>query len=215
MRSRILPRVPWAAPHFWSAKPLPLLVSGAALFLFGVGDGLVLQAGLGNSPWTIFAEGVSLHSPLSVGAASLATSLVLLLLWIPLRVRIGLNTLLNAVLIALAIDVTRAWLPVPHHTAGQWLYCLAGIGLGGMAAAFYLCANMGAGPRDGIMVALSQRWGWPIAKTRTVMELFACTSGWLLGGNLGIGTLAFAVLIGPVLAATMRGFNRRYPAEIS
>lgn len=203
--------VPWRAPSLWSFKPYPLLVSVLALFGFGVGDGLLLQSKLGNSPWTIFAEGVSLHTPLSVGGASLVTSVVILLLWIPLRIKPGLNTILNAVLIAVAIDITRMLVAPPESMPMRVAMGLLGIAITGIASAYYLTVNMGAGPRDGVMVALSARYGWSVTKARTCIEIFACSTGWLLGGTVGLGTVAFALLIGPVLGKTLGVFRKHYP----
>lgn len=210
MKKQPIPLVPWRAPKLWSLRAYPLLVSIVSLFLFGVGDGLLLQSQLGNSPWTIFSEGVSLHTPLSVGGASLVTSVVILLLWIPLRIKPGLNTILNAVLIALAIDATRYCVSTPTQWWLQVVLALGGIILAGVASAFYLTANMGTGPRDGVMVAISARWGWSVQKARTMLEVFACAVGWMLGGTVGVGTVVFALLIGPVLQASLRTLRQHY-----
>ena len=211
MKKTPIPNVPWCASSLWSLQPYPLCVSVVALLLFGVGDGLLLQSQLGNSPWTIFAEGLSLHTPLSVGMSSLLLSALILLLWWPLRIKIGLNTILNAVLIAIAIDLTRQYIPTPSLLWQQIGLGLAGIVLAGISGAYYLSVNMGAGPRDGVMVALSARTGMSVPKIRTLMEVFACLSGWLLGGTVGLGTIAFALLIGPVLGITLKLFRRYYP----
>ena len=211
MKKTPIPNVPWRASSLWSLQPYPLCVSVVALLLFGVGDGLLLQSQLGNSPWTIFAEGLSLHTPLSVGMSSLLLSALILLLWWPLRIKIGLNTILNAVLIAIAIDLTRQYIPTPALLWQQIGLGLAGIVLAGISGAYYLSVNMGAGPRDGVMVALSARTGMSVPKIRTLMEVFACLSGWLLGGTVGLGTIAFALLIGPVLGITLKLFRRYYP----
>ncbi|UOO91089.1 YitT family protein [Vitreoscilla massiliensis] len=211
MKNTPIPIVPWRAPSLWSLQPYPLLVSIVSLFGFGIGDGLLLQSHLGNSPWTIFAEGLSLHTPLSVGMSSMLLSALILLLWWPLRIKIGLNTILNAVLIAIAIDVTRQYVPTPTLLWQQLALGISGIVLAGICGAFYLSVNMGAGPRDGVMVALSARTGMSVPKIRTLMEVFACLSGWLLGGTVGLGTIAFALLIGPVLGLTLKLFRRCYP----
>ncbi len=213
MQKRILPQVPWAATSFWSVKSYPLLVSCIALFMFGVGDGLILQSFLGNSPWTIFAQGIALHTPFSVGGASLATSIVILCITIPLRIPIGLNTFLNALLIALALDIINRTVPTPDALWLKWLMCISGIIIGGIASAFYLTANMGTGPRDGLMVAISQRFDLPIAWSRTLLEIFACGTGWLMGGNFGLGTLLFAISIGHILSFTMRKMQSHYPQQ--
>ena len=211
MKKIPIPNVPWRASSLWSLQPYPLFVSVVTLLLFGVGDGLLLQSQLGNSPWTIFAEGLSLHTPLSVGMSSLFISAVILLLWLPLRIKLGLNTILNAVLIAIAIDLTRQWVPTPSELWQQILLGVGGIVLTGISGAYYLSVNMGAGPRDGVMVALSSRTGISVAWIRTFMEVCACAVGWVLGGTVGLGTIAFALCIGPVLGLTLRWFQRRYP----
>ncbi len=210
MRKRILPQVPWAATSFWSPRPLPLLVSCIALFMFGVGDGLLLQSQLGNSPWTIFAQGLARHTPLSVGGASLTTSIVILAMTIAMRIPMGLNTFLNALLIALALDIVNRTVPIPDSLTLRWLMCATGIVIAGVAGAFYLSVNMGAGPRDGLMVAISQRFGLPIAWSRTILEVFACSTGYLMGGQFGLGTILFAISIGHVLSFTMRRFEKYY-----
>lgn len=213
MKKKPIPIVPWRAPSLWSFKPYPLLVSVLSLFAFGVGDGLLLQSQLGNSPWTIFNEGISLHTPLSVGGASLVVSVLVLLLWIPLKIKPGLNTVLNALLIALAIDVTRYVVATPPELWQQIALGLAGIVITGVSSAYYLSANMGAGPRDGVMVALSARYGWSVQRARTCIEIFACVSGWLMGGTVGLGTVAFALLIGPILGHALQFLQRRYPQQ--
>lgn len=213
MKKTPIPIVPWRAPKLWSLQPYPLWVSVLSLFGFGIGDGLLLQSQLGNSPWTIFAEGVSLHTPLSIGGASVLTSAVILLLWLPLRIKPGLNTILNALLIAAAIDLTRYVVPAPELLWQQVALGIFGIVLAGVCGAYYLSANMGAGPRDGVMVVLSERYGWQLSRVRTGLEMFACLSGWMMGGNLGLGTVLFALLIGPVLGATLNVFAKHYPQQ--
>ena len=210
MKKNPVPVVPWRADSLWSKNPRALLVSVLALFGFGIGDGLLLQSQLGNSPWTIFAEGISLHTPLSVGGASLLTSALILLLWIPLRIKLGLNTILNSVLIAMAIDATRLWVPTPELLWQKALLACVGVLIAGICGAFYLGANMGAGARDGVMVAISERFGFQVSRVRTAMELFACGSGWLMGGTVGLGTVLFALLIGPILGKTLACFAKRY-----
>ena len=141
----------------------------------------------------------------------LFVSVVALLLWLPLRIKPGLNTILNAVLIAIAIDLTRQWVPTPSVLWQQIVLGVSGIVLTGISGAYYLSVNMGAGPRDGVLVALSSRYGISVAWIRTCMEVCACAVGWALGGTVGLGTIAFALCIGPVLGWTLRWFQRRYP----
>lgn len=173
------------------------------LWIFGAGEGLVVASELGNSPWSVFAEGLSVRTPLSVGAATVVTSFGLLALWIPLRVRPGLGTLLNAVLIGVAMDVTL-WLVGPASLGVRIGELAVGIGLVGVGSGLYLGAALGPGPRDGLMTGLHQRTGRPVSFIRAAIELSALGVGAVLGGTLGPGTLAFALLIGPVVAGSLR-----------
>lgn len=193
----------------WRATPRRFGRLLLGLALFGAGEGLVVVSGLGNSPWTVFAEGVSVQTPLTVGGATVATSGLVLLLWIPLRERPGLGTLMNALLVGAFIDLTLLAFDEPSALWGRTLVLLGGIGLVGIGSGFYLGAALGPGPRDGLMTALHRRTGRPIAPIRGGIELSALAIGALLGGTLGVGTLAFAVLIGPAVALGIRVLPER------
>jgi uncharacterized membrane protein YczE len=187
----------------WRPGPRRLLRLLAGLWIFGTGEGLVVDSELGNSPWTVFAEGISVHSPLSVGAATVLTSFVILLVWIPLRERPGLGTIANAVVIGIAIDVTLSYLgraPLGIRVAEL----LAGIALVGVGSGLYLNAALGPGPRDGLMMGLHRLTGRPVALLRGAIEVSALVVGAILGGTVGIGTVAFALLVGPAVAAALR-----------
>ena len=188
----------------WRPTPPQLVQVLVGLWLFGVGDALVVASELGNSPWTVLAEGVSVHTPLSIGAATFAISLAVLLCWIPLRERPGLGTVLNAIVIGIAIDATLALLPPIESIALRWVSLLGGIAVVGLGSGLYLTAALGPGPRDGIMTGIHRRRGWPIAAVRACIELTAVTIGFLLGGTAGIGSLSFALLIGPAVAFSLR-----------
>jgi uncharacterized protein len=188
----------------WRPTPLRLARLLVGLVLFGAGDALLVASLLGNSPWTVFAQGISVQTPLSVGAATIATSFVLLLLWIPLGQRPGLGTVLNAVVVGLAIDATLLVLPDSAPLAVRGFEVLAGIGLVGLGSGLYLSTVLGPGPRDGLMTGLHRRTGRPVALVRTLIELTALVVGVLLGGRFGIGTVAFALLIGPAVAMGLR-----------
>ena len=166
-----------------------------------MGEAAIVHAELGNSPWTVFAEGVAKHTPLSIGAATVALSFVVLLAWIPLRQRPGVGTILNAVLIGVAIDATLPWLPGPGGWAGQAAYVAAGIGLVGIGSGLYLTARLGPGPRDGLMTGLHRRTGRSLRLLRTLIEGAALVGGVILGGTAGLGTVAFALLVGPAVQA--------------
>jgi len=182
----------------------------AGLLLFGAGEALVVNATLGNSPWTVFAEGISLQTPLSVGVATVVVSFVLLLAWIPLHERPGLGTLLNAILVGIALDVVLLVLE-PVSLALRVLELLGGVALVGLGSGLYLGAALGPGPRDGLMTGLHRVTGRPIALIRALIELSALGAGALLGGTVGIGTVAFALLVGPAVAAGIRLTTRPTP----
>jgi uncharacterized protein len=192
-----------AARSQWRPRPARLARLVAGLWLFGTGEALVVNADLGNSPWTVFAQGVSVRTPLSLGAATIATSFAILLAWIPLGVRPGLGTVLNAILIGVAIDATLGHLgPVP--LPGRIAELLGGIAVVGAGSGLYLNAALGPGPRDGLMTGLHRRTGRPIALLRAAIECTALAAGALLGGTVGVGTLAFALLVGPAVATGLR-----------
>jgi uncharacterized membrane protein YczE len=191
-------------PSRWRPTPRQLAQVLVGLWLFGAGEALLVASELGNSPWTVFAEGVSKHTPLSIGAATLATSFAVLLCWIPLRERPGLGTLLNAVVIGVAIDATLALLPELHAVPVRWAAMLGGIAVVGLGSGLYLTAALGPGPRDGLMTGVHARYGWPLAGVRTGIELTAVAAGFLLGGTVGIGSLLFAVLIGHAVSFGVR-----------
>jgi uncharacterized protein len=188
----------------WRPTPNQVVQCLAGLWLFGTGEALVVASKLGNSPWTVFAEGVSKHTPLSIGGATLAISFFVLLWWIPLRELPGLGTVMNAVVIGLAIDATLALLPHLGALAVRWASLLGGIALVGFASGIYLTAALGPGPRDGLMTGLHARFGFPLAGVRTAIELTAVSIGFVLGGRVGIGSLLFALLIGHAVSLGVR-----------
>jgi uncharacterized membrane protein YczE len=202
-----VPRSNWLAPPTVVAQ----LVFGLAVF--GIGDAFVLASELGNSPWDVLGEGVSLHTPLTIGGATFAIGAALLLLWVPLDVKPGLGTVLNIVVISVMIDTTLWALPDLHNLWVRWAFLLGGIAVVGIGSGFYLGASMGPGPRDGLMTGLNRRTGWPIAPVRTGIESTAVLFGFLLGGTVGIGSLLFALLIGPAVAAGLKYISPRAPAR--
>jgi uncharacterized membrane protein YczE len=164
---------------------------------------MLVASELGNSPWTVLAEGVAVQTPIAVGAATVAISFLVLLMWIPLRQRPGLGTILNAIVIGVAIDASLAWLPEPSELLPRYGLVAAGIALVGLGSGLYLTCFLGPGPRDGLMTGLARRTGLSLRVVRTGLEVTALTTGVILGGTVGIGTLAFAVLIGPVVQAAV------------
>jgi uncharacterized protein len=192
---------------------LGLVVLLVGLWTFGSGEAMLLASGLGNSPWTVLAEGFSDNSALSVGAATFAISLAVLLLWIPLRERPGMGTVLNAIVISVALDVMLAVFPEITSTAARTAMMLGGVLTLAFGGALYLTCNLGPGPRDGLMTGLHNRLGWPIAAVRTGLEVSALLAGWLLGGTAGIGTAVFAFGVGPALAMFLRALGGWSPGR--
>jgi uncharacterized protein len=192
-----VPTTSWSAGGSrWRARPPTLVVLVAGLWIFGSGESALIEAGIGNSPWTVFAQGLGAHVGISIGAATFVTSVVILAGWPLLGVRFGLGTLANAVVIAVAIDVMTDVLPQPHRIALQLGQALAGIGAIGLGSGLYLTANLGPGPRDGLMTGLHHRLVLPVARVRLGIELSVVLVGWLLGGTVGAGTVLFAALVG-------------------
>jgi len=186
------------APSRWRASPPRLVRLLVGLVLFGAGEGVLVHSALGNSPWSVLAEGAAEQVGAAIGTTTVALSLVILLAWVPLGQRIGLGTLLNAVIVGLGIDVTLGILDGGSEALGvRALEVFAAIALVSVGSGLYLTARLGAGPRDGLMTGLAARTGRSLRLTRVTIELSACAVGVALGGTLGLGTLAFALLIGP------------------
>ncbi len=195
--ARTVPTTPWSASGSrWRARPLTLAVLIGGLWIFGAGEAAMIDAGIGVSPWTVLAEGIGERIGISIGAATLLCSALVLLMWFGLRERPGLGTLANAVVIAIAIDVMRPVLPDPGSPPLQLLQVLLGIAAIGVGSGLYLTANLGPGPRDGLMTGLNRRLGVPVGRVRLGIEVTVLVAGWLLGGTVGVGTALFALLVG-------------------
>ncbi len=188
-----------AAASRWRASPQRLVRLLAGLWLFGTGEGLVVHGELGASPWTVFAQGVSVQTPLSIGQATILISGGVLLLWILLHQRPGLGTILNAVLIGVAIDVTLELVGDDPGLLERWASLLGGVALVAIGSGFYLGAALGPGPRDGLMTGIHRATGRPVSHVRLVIEVLALLIGALLGGTVGVGTVVFALSIGPAV----------------
>lgn len=197
--ARTVPHTRWRATSRWRGSPLTLAVLAAGLWLFGTGEAFLVDAGIGVSPWTVLAQGVGLQVGIGVGAATFLISVCVLLLWVPLRERPGLGTLANAALVALSLGVTIPLLPTPEAAVGRLAFVLTGIGLIGIASGLYLTTAMGPGPRDGLMTGIHRHTGFPVTPVRLVIEVTVLVAGWLLGGTVGLGTVLFALLIGPAV----------------
>lgn len=171
--------------------------------LYGVSLALMIRADIGVGPWDVLSQGLSLRTGLSFGTITFLVSLVVLLLWIPLRQRPGVGTVVNALLMGPVVDVALAVVPVQEEWWSQGLVFAGGLLLLAVASGLYLGAGLGPGPRDGLMTGLHQRFGWRIGRVRTGIELSVLLAGWLLGGQVGVGTAAEALLIGPLVAVTI------------
>jgi len=194
-----VPIVNWSSEFPLNTKPrsvtLVMLVIG--LFLFGLGEAIIIGSGSGVSPWTVLAQGISMRSNLSIGVATFLISVSILIFWIPLKQIPGIGTVLNAIIIASAIDVTLPYLPRPDTTFFKILQASFGILIVGIGSGIYLSSNLGPGPRDGLMVGLQKKTNTAIPVIRTFIELSAVTLGWFLGGVVGIGTILFVFGVGP------------------
>lgn len=185
----------------WRTTPKGLVRLLLGLVLFGAGDALVVRSGLGNSPWTVLAEGVAVNTALSIGVVTIMVGMGVLLMWIPLGVRPGLGTILNIVVIGLVIDATLAVAPDLSGVPARLAMTLAGIALVGLGSGIYLGERLGPGPRDGLMTGLYDYTRAPIWAVRAGIEVTVLAVGALLGGTAGVGTLLFALLIGPSVNA--------------
>jgi uncharacterized membrane protein YczE len=188
----------------WRPTPGRLATLMLGLLCFGAGEALLVASLLGNSPWSVFAQGIAVQTPLSVGAATIATSFVVLLAWFPLHQRPGLGTILNAIVVGVAMDLVLLALPDHAPLAVRAPMIPVGIALVGAGSGLYLGAALGPGPRDGVMTGLHRITGRPVALVRGTIEVSALVIGVLLGGRFGIGTIAFALLIGPAVATGLR-----------
>nr|WP_225957536.1 hypothetical protein [Amycolatopsis lexingtonensis] len=175
----------------------------AGLALYGTSVALVTRAGLGLEPWSVLAEGVLKHTGLSFGTVTGLISVVVLLLWIPLRQRPGIGTIANVVVISVMVDAVRAVVPDQHDLAWQIALLAGGIALNGVATATYVGARLGPGPRDGLMTGLAGRTGWSVRLVRTGIEVTVVVVGFFLGGTVGVGTVLYALAIGPLTQALL------------
>ena len=197
---RTIPHTPWSATHKWEFTPTRFLILCLGLLLFGLGDSLLIASKLGNAPWSVLAQGLAMQLGITIGLATLLVSAVVLSLWIPLREKPGLGTVMNVLVIAAAIDLGLILFPEPKNLALRWLYVFLGIALVGIGSALYITCALGSGPRDGWMTALHRRTGAPVGWVRFGIEISVLTLGWLLGGTVGAGTALFALLVGYSIA---------------
>lgn len=173
------------------------------LFLYGVAVALMVRADVGLDPWTVFAQGLEVQTGWSIGLIVVLIGAVVLLLWIPIRQKPGIGTVLNVLMIGPVLDLALLVISTPEGLWAQWLMFATGLALLAVATGLYIGARFGPGPRDGLMTGAHARFGWKIWKVRTAVELTVLGIGWLLGGTVGFGTVAFALLIGPMVGLTL------------
>lgn len=198
--SGVVPTVVWPTGRQLRER-LPRLVVGLTVISLGIA--LMARSGLGLAPYEVFHQGLAVHTPLTLGRASILTGLVVLLLWIPLRQVPGLGTVLNVVGVGLATDLFLALVDEPSEPPVQVLFCVVGVLVIGVGIGLYIGAGLGPGPRDGLMTGLAAL-GWPVWAVRLGLELTALLVGWLLGGTLGVGTVLFAVAVPFLAHASLR-----------
>jgi uncharacterized membrane protein YczE len=192
--------VPWTAKNRWDLSFKRVFILFFGLAIFGLGDGLIIQSGLGNAPWSVLAQGISLKSGLSIGTSTLIIGALVLALWIPLRERPGFGTLSNILIISLFIEVGTNIFPKQENLIAGLFFTLIGIAMIGIGSSLYITCGLGPGPRDGAMTGLHQRTGVRVGRVRLGLEVVVSIAGALLGGTLGLGTLLFALLIGQSVA---------------
>ena len=211
--SKTIPSTSWRADTTWgllngkqSLQRFLILIFG--LTLFGIGEAFLVITSLGNSPWVVLSEGISLNSNLNIGQATFFVSLMVLFFWIPLKQKPGFGTLANMVVIAAAIELGLLIIPEVNNLALKVFYVLFGILLVGIGSALYITCGLGTGPRDGLMTGLHYRTGVRVGRVRLGIEVVALTTGALLGGSLGVGTALFALLIGQSVAISLGVLGR-------
>jgi uncharacterized membrane protein YczE len=195
--------------------PVRLTQLYVGLLLYGTSSALQVRSELGLDPWDVFHQGLANRLHLSIGVVSIGVGALVLVAWIPLRQRPGLGTLSNVVLVGASLDAALSWLPTTHLLVARIASLAGGIVLCAIATGLYINAHFGPGPRDGLMTGIPRRTRLSIRASRTIIEVTVLVAGWLLGGTVGVGTLAFAVLIGPLAQLFLRLFaHRRSDSEI-
>ena len=197
-----IPKVAWSAEKPLNFKPRlsTFLFLCFGLTLFGLGEGLLLVSLTGASPWSVLAQGISLHIDLSIGVITFFVSSFVLFLWFFLDQKPGIGTIMNIIIIAIMIDVSIFYIETPENYVSKIIMAVIAVLIVGLGSGFYLIANLGPGPRDGLMVGVQIKTNFPIALVRAFLEITVVAIGWYLGGTVGIGTLLFAFGVGPAVA---------------
>ena len=202
LKIKKIPKVKWSSEKPFNFKPKfsTFFFLCFGLSIFGLGEGLLIVSFTGASPWSVLAQGISLNVNLSIGTITLLISIAVLILWIPLGQKPGMGTIFNALIIAIMIDLCIKYVPTPSNYIYQLILAVISVILVGIGGGIYLVSNLGAGPRDGLMIGLQKLTNFPIAVVRATLEISVVSIGWYLGGTVGIGTLLFAFGIGPCVA---------------
>lgn len=192
----VIPHTPWAASSLWTIEPKSLCVLIVSMAILGFGDGLLVLANFGSSPWTVLSQGIALQGGFSIGWGSFWISCLVMLMWWPLKLKAGIGTILNVIVIAFFLGLTTKMMPEPAALSHRFAFGIVGLLLYGLGTALYLTCHQGAGPRDGLMVGFCQHFHLKVGIVRTTIEILVCILGFLLGGTVGLGTLVFAAGIG-------------------
>ena len=202
LKIKKIPKVKWSSEKPFNFKPKfsTFFFLCFGLSIFGLGEGLLIVSFTGASPWSVLAQGISLNVNLSIGTITLLISIAVLILWIPLGQKPGMGTIFNALIIAIMIDLCIKYVPTPSNYIHQLLLAIISVVMVGIGGGIYLVSNLGAGPRDGLMIGLQKLTNFPIAVVRATLEISVVSIGWYLGGTVGVGTLLFAFGIGPCVA---------------
>jgi len=197
-----IPKVSWSSERPLNLRPKisTFIFLCLGLTLFGLGEGLLIVSLTGASPWTVLAQGISLNVDFSIGTVTLFISIGVLFLWLFLNQKPGIGTFLNALIVAVMIDISIALIPTPENYISKLLLATFAVLIVGLGSGFYLVANLGPGPRDGLMTGIQKKTNFPIAAVRAFLEITVVSIGWYLGGTVGIGTLLFAFGVGPAVA---------------
>ena len=212
LKIKNIPKVSWSSDKPLNLKPkfLTSFYLCVGLIIFGLGEGLLIVSSSGASPWSVLAQGLFLNIGFSVGLITIFISIAVLLLWLPLKQKPGIGTILNALIIGLMIDACIRYVPTPENYFNQVLLGAIAVFTVGLGGGIYLVANLGAGPRDGLMIGLQKKTNLPIALVRGVLEITVMSIGWYLGGTVGVGTLLFAFGIGPCVALGLFLVNKLF-----
>lgn len=205
---KTIPQTPWTANGRWDINLQRVAILFIGLTIFGLGEAFLIQSNIGNGPWSVLAQGVSQRLDITLGWSTFMISGIVLLAWIPLREKPGFGTLTNLVIIAIAIQIGVTYIPMQTNFLAGLSFSLLGIGMVGVATSLYITCGLGAGPRDGLMTAIHNRSGIRVGRVRLGIEISVVVLGALLGGNVGIGTLLFALLIGQSIAVALGVVSR-------